>query len=231
MTQWLDASELLQLGQAGGYSNLVSLRETSSVFLLSAMPVIKQRWLWQDPVDPLTDAQWDAITDYVESVEAELMGNMSIGMIFWSVALLTDDNVAIMAGQTLPQAEYPDLTGVVPGSWLVGTDIQLPDMRQAGLFAPQGLGGVGLFTGANSVALTVDQMPSHTHPQNPHSHLDNTVLDTPLLATPGPEPVSFVLPTTVTTGATTAINQNTGGDQPHPNVQRSLQALPYLVVR
>jgi microcystin-dependent protein len=86
---------------------------------------------------------------------------------------------------------------------------------------------LGKTGGAKEVTLTAAQMPTHTHVQNPHQHVQ-TVNST----TTGP--AAGYAPDTSTnngvnsgysTAAATAVNQDAGGGQPHPNLP------PYLVVK
>lgn len=85
---------------------------------------------------------------------------------------------------------------------------------------------IGNEGGAKTVTLTVDQMPKHTHTQNPHGHRmrynNNTASGT---ATDGGNSTGSKWKAAGTwIENTTATNQNTGGDQPHNNMP------PYIVV-
>lgn len=78
-----------------------------------------------------------------------------------------------------------------------------------------------------STALTVAQMPSHTHIQNAHSHTENpkcwindqSHYDTRLKCTSGFYAGAEI--TTYYTGSTTATNKNTGGGQGHTHTLSS----------
>lgn len=81
--------------------------------------------------------------------------------------------------------------------------------------------------GVKTVTLTINEMPSHTHIQNAHTH--STFGQSPQYADDSGYPVHIQNPAaasvpTTTTGSTTATNQNTGGGGAHNNLQ------PYIVV-
>lgn len=226
-----DSEAIAIVASDGGYSNLVPMSDLTNLILLSAMPFISNRSLWSTILNPITDAQWDEIQQWIDSATGELMTNIAIGSIFYSIALLTDPNVKLPIGQLLLQDDYPELTAVVPSSWLVGDDIQLPDLRDTFMIGTPTGGQNGLPIGANVHTLTVAELASHTHVQNPHTHLYNNAIVTPTGAGPIVAGASLVIPTPLATGIATATNQNTGADEPHNNVPQSLQAYAYLVVK
>ncbi len=227
----LDATILATLGLTGGYSNIVSMSQTTNVLLLSVVDVIRQRFYWETNFNPISDALYDAILNGLDDVVRELMANLSVGSFFWSVAFLTDPNLLIPLGQTVLQSDYVELTTVVPPTWLVGADIQLPNMVGAGFIAGMAVPDVGQITGANTHQLSVAEMPSHNHSQNPHAHTEISPLITPTGAGPVIAGASLVVPTPVPTGISTASNNPSGGDGSHNNVQLSLQVIPYLIAR
>ena len=101
---------------------------------------------------------------------------------------------------------------------LVGVDENDSTFEQAGL-----TGGEKTYT------LTINEMPSHTHTQNAHSHSANN----PTLINESGSTAIGSGPTTImgtqkanswATGSTTATNQNTGGGASHNNLQ------PYYTV-
>lgn len=113
-----------------------------------------------------------------------------------------------------------------------------------------GTGGAGAFVdlsdaefdalgetgGENEHTLTESEMPAHTHVQDSHNHTQDSHNHTvPVNTSDGSETMADRATTsgsaTITSGGTTApnqaataTNQDTGGDQPHNNLQ------PYLVL-
>jgi hypothetical protein len=79
-------------------------------------------------------------------------------------------------------------------------------------------------SGTKTVTLTEAQMPSHTHVQNPHSHVQR-VNSATTGGTSGYTPDTSTntgVSSGYSTADATAVNQNTGGGQPHNNVQPSI---------
>lgn len=227
----LDDLELTTLANEGGYSNVVSLNEYSSVFLLSLCAVASQRWMWENKYQRLTDSDWENILSKIAITEDELITNLNIGSFFWSIQLFTDPSLLICLGQTVPVADYPELSVVVPSNWIVGSDIQLPSLISTGFIGGMDIPSLGQITGSNEHTLTESEMPSHTHTQQPHSHGYQSAVINPTLSGLEPIPSIDATPVPAVTNPSTAINDFTGGGQPHNNVQRSLQLVPYLVAR
>lgn len=226
-----DSEQIAIVASSGGYSNLVPMSDLTNLILLSALPFISNRSLWSTILNPIADAQWDEIEQWIDSATGELMTNIAIGSIFYSVALLTDPNVKLPIGQLLLQTDFPELTTVVPSSWLVGADIQLPDLRDTFMIGTPSGAQVGLPTGANTHVLTIGELAIHTHIQNPHSHTTIIPLVSPSGAVPIPPTPNVVIGTPAITGLANATNQSTGSDEPHNNIPQSLQAYAYIVVK
>lgn len=230
-TPYLDAVDLAGILASGGYSTTVAMTEASNLLLLSGLHVLRMRWLWESPLQPIPDSLYDLIIEFIEEAEAQLMSNFAVGNVFASVALLTEPNVLLLFGQTIAQSDYPELTAVVPASWLVGSDIQLPNMLDTSIHGATSLPNLGTIMGENDVTLTESQIPSHTHIQNPHTHSEVIPVVTPSAGGTIPAIADLTVPTPSITGATVATNQNTGGGQSHNNVPQSLQVAWYIVVR
>lgn len=227
----LEYTELTALATQGGYSQNPRLSQLSAVFLLSACWFLREKWIWQKPIAPITSAEYQSIIEMIEQAESDLMTQYAIGSIIQAVCEYTDDNLLLLDGSTVLVADYPILADCVPSSWVVGGDINLPDMTDAGLFGADSAINLGLFTGENEVQLTESELPAHTHTQNPHQHTSDTVSSIPTAAGIEPALASLVTVIPTLTGLATATNNNTGGDAPHNNIQRSLTVFYYIVAR
>jgi len=227
-TPYLFYDDLITSSDKGGYVEKPKLSQLSSAFLLSVCQMASMQWLWQSPLDPITETEYQQILDMIRDVEGELMASFGIGTIIQSVADLDDESTLLrMDGQVVSEDDYETLYSVVPSSWISGSDITLPDMDAVSIHG--GYSGVGSIIGSNTHALSVAEMPAHTHVQNAHSHLYNNPLTTPALGGAIPATASLVVPTPLATGLATPTNQNTGGDGSHNNVPESLEIIYYIV--
>lgn len=221
--------ELVDLATEGGYNENPALSQLSAVFLLSSCVVMRQRWLWQSPLIRISEAEWQSILAMIGMAEAELMTSAGIGTIVPSINdLSSNPRYLRLDGSLVAQADYPELTPVVPAGWIVGADIQLPDMREKSLHGDDTT-NVGQIVGENEVTLLINEMPSHTHVQNPHSHGYVQGVGAVALGGEIPATASIVTPTPSTTSPATATNQDAGGDQPHNNVPASLSVYWWVV--
>lgn len=230
MAEQLFYSQLVTLASGGGYAITTRLSDMTAVFLLSACCTLRDKYLWQSQLLPISDNVYQSIIDMIEMAEYELMTSFAIGQIISSVAdLSANDNLLPMDGSTIDGNDYPELLSVVPSSWVSSTDITLPNMTEKGVFGENG--DVGDIIGENSVQLQISDIPSHTHIQNSHTH--SYSLTTAVLTAAGLEPAFADITTEVPaiTGATVATNQNTGGDGSHNNIQQSLSVYWYIVAR
>lgn len=228
---FIQYDELVTLSLDGGYNLKPALSNLSAVFLLSACLVLQQKYLWQNPIAPINEADYELILNMIDTAMAELMLNVYIGQIMPSVVdLSTSDGILLLDGSLIAQADYPELTALVPASWLVGADIQLPDMTEKSLHGQDGA-NLGTIIGENAVTLSVSEMPSHNHTQNPHAHSEIIPAVTPTGAGPVVAGASVVIPTPSTTGLATASNNAEGGDQAHNNIPESLTVLWFIIAR
>lgn len=228
---YLMFDDLTTLAVEGGYVNSPALTNLSAVFLLSACTFLSEKWLWQNPISPIDDTTYKNILDMIAETEYQLMVSINIGTLIPSVVPKVVENWLLMDGSSYDPADYPELAAVVPAAWLGGGMINLPDMQDAGLFGSNNAGLVGTFVGENDHQLTTAEMPTHTHTQNPHSHSYTLTTGIPTAAGIEPTFADVTTQTPAITGATTATNNDEGGDQPHNNVQNSMLVYWYIVAR
>jgi len=104
-----------------------------------------------------------------------------------------------------------------------------PDLRDRFIVGAGNYYAVGATGGQDSVQLTIAQMPSHTHIQNPHSHTlpayGNSLTGA---ADSKVETTNSSTSYSASTNGTTATNQNTGGGGYHEN-RPKYYALAYIM--
>ncbi len=154
-------------------------------------------------------------------------------------------------GAAVSRTTYSALFAIIGTIYGVGdnaTTFNLPDLRGrtpigAGTYTDSVLGSVtrtlAALVGAAAHILTTGEMPSHTHVQNAHTHAitdpghvhtqttyQGSSSDTAFRSADSATTPTSVSTASATTGITinnaTAVNQNTGGDGSHANMQPSI---------
>lgn len=175
-------------------------------------------------------------------------GGPPAGTAFMWFAAAAPDGYLLCDGAAVSRATYADLFAILGTTFGAGdgsTTFALPNLKgrvPVGLDAAQtefdALGETG---GAKTVTLDVNQMPAHTHGQEPHNHAQNSHTHTiPVGATDdtaapfdradagtnasGANATTQTGATTAGNQAATAVNQSAGGGAAHPNLP------PYIVV-
>lgn len=190
--------------------------------MLFASSLLDKRSVWldkaEDPLDEVTDADWDIIETLVSNLYEQLM-TPEIGAIFAYMTASPPENCLICDGATYARTDYPTLYSLLDVAFVLDADtFFVPDLRSR---IPVGAGtGAGLSTYAVNAAggeenhfLTVAEMPSHQHslPQ-----------ELPLIVLAGAIPIST--PSALPLGGTGF----SGGNLAHNNIQ-PFRALNYCV--
>jgi microcystin-dependent protein len=177
---------------------------------------------WKNHPSEDTPISAEALIDLEERLSDYVNAIMPAGHLIYSVVSDEPDGWLIANGQKVT-TDYPVLRSALIGLGnpygVDGSDPRLPNLVQKFARGNTTVGGTG---GANTVTLTINEMPSHTHIQDPHTHGviarsgssagSNTVLN----GTTGSAAANITTNPTAANSAT-AVNQNTGGGQAHEN--------------
>lgn len=155
-----------------------------------AIAELTSEFMWKEVGDPVSDV----LTELTETLESYYQDSM-IGKIDQFIntpppAWLEFD------GSTYAESDYPELTEIIPPAWRSGGDFTIPDLEDY-FSCFVGSGGVADSTGGtNSFALTVGQLPAHTHSYTP------PIVDVDLEAPGVPDVLAARLGTPIATGST-----------------------------
>lgn len=116
---------------------------------------------WKEVGDPVSDVLTELTETLASYYQDSMIGKIDQFINTPPAAWLEFD------GATYAQSDYPELTEIIPAGWKSGGDFTVPDMENY-FCSFVGSGGVaGSVGGSNSYALTVGQLPSHTHTEIP----------------------------------------------------------------
>ena len=200
------------------YDKILDISATSVALLLSAITDMQYRNRWLvSGVEP-NDVEWDSINAMVSLASYELMSSL-VGSI-WLSAVATYSAFKFLPcdGQVYNKDDYPLLYDALDNAYIVsGTQFRTPDLRDR---VPVGTGNnysLDDSGGVDSVALSVAELPAHTHSYNQYTF----GIDIESVGVPDPTGVGQP-----------ALPQNTssvGSNQAHENRQPYL-ALDFVIV-
>lgn len=204
-------------------SGIYRLSPLSLAVLFYATPYLTQRYNWVNkniPTDTVTDSDWDTISSYVDGLLYEVKNPM-IGYIMPYITESPPPNVLACDGATYNREDYPELYDALASVFIIDADtFKVPDLRGRTIIgAGDGSGltsrNVGDMEGEETHQLSEDELASHSHT------IQYTI--TTLVLEPGE--VTALTPVPLLT----AFTGDTGGDDPHNNMQPSY-ALNYGVI-
>jgi len=182
-------------------------------YIGGALRLLTEPWNWEQ----FGDASIEDTCNYFKSLYDSWLENSNmIGQIaaFINVPACWLE----LNGQSVLQADYPELAGIVPNDWIDGNAILLPDMASRTLVGDgNGVAGeyaLGTVGGAEQHALANAEMPAHNH-QYSQPNLDEILVST----------IDASGVASLQNGALSANTNTKGSGQPHNNMP------PYLVVK
>lgn len=224
MSAELTALQTLASDFNGGVFRL-SPEDLAIFFWTSNYLEARRNWIRRsDPYDTVSDSDWDTL----EAMVASALGAIKVPILGLITAYATEDpppNVLPCDGASYLRVDYPELYAVLDPFFIVDADhFSVPDLRGrtvigAGIATGLTTRAVGNMGGEEDHTLTVDEMPSHSHSDNGHSHTIPSTTTT-LFVAPGEVPGLIPVPIVPSfTGTSYADLTSTGGDDPHNNMQ------------
>lgn len=148
-------------------------------------------------------------------------------IVLWSGSAAPDEAFWLVCdGSHVSSADYPDLWAVI-GTTYGGSgasDFALPDLGGRVVIGESGSHALASSGGAETVTLTGAEVPSHSHVDTGHTHVEGNALPSLGAAIVG-VPVPSAIPSASVTGVGSASLTNSGGGGSHENMQ------PYLTLR
>ena len=99
-------------------------------------------------------------------------------------------------GSQYAESDYPELTEIIPAAWRAGGNFTVPDLEDYFSRFVGASGVVNSTGGANSLTLTVGQLPAHTHLYTP------PIVDVDLEGPGVPDVLAARLGSAIATGST-----------------------------
>jgi microcystin-dependent protein len=126
-----------------------------------AITNLTNAWVWEEVGDSVADVV-ASCKDSIESWYSDmLIGSVSPWIINPPVGWL------ILDGSTYANADYPELSDLLPAHLISGPNFTLPDVENAFPFGVLDEDDSSVVVGSNALALTIAQLPAHTHTYTP----------------------------------------------------------------
>jgi len=164
---------------ANGSPATVALSAESVTVLLFASEFlgVRNNWLDRalDPLDEVTDTDWDAIEKLVGNAYEEIMRPI-VGTVWPVMTTTIPVNMLLCDGSTHQRVDYPGLYAVIDATFILNADqFKVPDLLgRVPIGAGQGFGlpnyAMGAKAGEHQHNLTIQEMPAHDHNVNDPGH-------------------------------------------------------------
>jgi hypothetical protein len=126
-----------------------------------AITKLTNSWVWEEVGDSVEDVV-ASCKDSIESWYSDmLIGSVTPWIINPPAGWL------LLDGSTYATADYPELSALLPAHLISGPNFTLPDVENAFPQAVHDADDSGAVVGSNALALTIAQLPAHTHTYTP----------------------------------------------------------------
>lgn len=126
-----------------------------------AITKLSNDWVWEEVGDSVEDIV-ASCKDSIESWYSDmLIGSVAPWIINPPVGWL------LLDGSTYATADYPELSDLLPAHLISGANFTLPDVENAFPYGVLDEGDSSVVVGSNTLALTIAQLPAHTHTYTP----------------------------------------------------------------
>lgn len=198
-----------------------------------------QAW---DPSNGLArrvDSAERRVSNLERNAESASAAGIAPGMMMLGASPIAPTGWLLCDGRAVSRETYPRLyaaIGVTYGPGDGSTTFTLPDMRGRGAIGVDAndatMNTLGKQGGEKKHTLTVLEMPSHTHTQDPHAHGQRVTAaasgGSGIRRDYAGDGASNPFVQGIDTSATTATNQNTGGGAAHNNMQPFITLHHYI---
>lgn len=203
------------------------LLTSAQIELLSdAVGYAGQRWRW----NALSDSEYDQLDALVSSAELALRTNIMIGTIIHTATSVAPFGTLVCDGATYQREDYPALYDVLADAYIVDSEtFTVPDLIGRHIRGGP-LSEIGDELGEDEHVLTIDELPEHTHDNEPHAHQYTPPVINIDVEAPGvPDPVAAGIGLPTSTSVETITIVATGGGEAHNNIPASTVLLPCIV--
>lgn len=126
-----------------------------------AITKLSNEFVWKQVGDPV-----DEIVAACKAAVESWYSDMLIGTVV-SWLINPPNSWLLLDGSTYANADYPELSVLLPAHLISGDNFTLPDIGYAFPQAVQDEDDAGAVVGSNTLNLTVGQLPSHNHSYTP----------------------------------------------------------------